>query len=152
MTRTEPAHIVVGVDGSNESRTALRFALNEGSLRGSRVDVVTAWEPSTLAGSGDGPGDTGRQDAQRVQDDEMTSVFAEYVRPPVVSRRILPGETGRVLVSASQDAAFLVVGTVHTGVARRAVLGSVSEHCVRHATCPVVIVSAGSPPSNSNHP
>jgi nucleotide-binding universal stress UspA family protein len=138
----DPAPIVVGIDGSSESRAALRFVLNEGNLRGSGVEVVTAWEPSSMPDPVGVSVDAWREDAQRIQDKQMTSVLAEYGRAPVVSRRIVLGGAGPVLVSASRDAAFLVVGTERKGVARRIALGSVSEYCVRHATCPVVVVPA----------
>jgi nucleotide-binding universal stress UspA family protein len=145
MTRTQPPPIVVGVDGSQESRAALRFGLNEGNLRGSSVEVVTVWRPPEPPDPLGGSADDRRQDAQRVQDREMSSVLAEYDHVPVVSRRILVGSAGPVLVRASQGAAFVVVGTGHQRVARRAVLGSVSEHCLRHASCPVVVVTAPIP-------
>jgi nucleotide-binding universal stress UspA family protein len=136
------APIVVGIDGSSESRAALRFVLNEGNLRGSGVEVVTAWEPSSMSHPVGVSVDAWREDAQRIQDKQMTSVLAEYGRAPVVSRRIVLGGAGPVLVSVSRDAAFLVVGSERKGVARRMGLGSVSEYCVRHATCPVVVVPA----------
>ena len=142
MTKPDPARIVVGVDGSKESRAALRFVLSEGNLRGSGVEVVTAWRPPGVSDPVGVDGDASRGDAQRIQDKQMTSVLADYGQAPVVSRRIVLGGAGPVLVAAARDAAFLVVGTERTGLAKRILLGSVSEYCVRHATCPVVVVPA----------
>jgi nucleotide-binding universal stress UspA family protein len=38
-----------------------------------------------------------------------------------------------------------VVGSAHKGAVRRALLGSVSEYCVRHAKCPVVVIPVSEP-------
>ncbi|MGH4011263.1 MAG: universal stress protein [Pseudonocardiaceae bacterium] len=47
-----------------------------------------------------------------------------------------------VLPELARDAAMLVVGRHRGGLIRQAVLGSVSAVCVRHATCPVVVIPA----------
>jgi nucleotide-binding universal stress UspA family protein len=134
--------IVVGVDGTESSRAALRFALREAALRGGRVDVITAWEaPSTYSPAGIMPDyDSWRQTAQQVQDEQVSAVLAELDPPPVVSRSILHGAAGPLLVDAARGSDFLVVGTGRKSVVKRAVLGSVSDHCVRHASCPVAVV------------
>ena len=57
-----------------------------------------------------------------------------------VTTEVVPGHAGAVLVEASRRAALLVVGSRGRGRLAEALLGSVSEHCVRHAACPVVVV------------
>jgi nucleotide-binding universal stress UspA family protein len=134
--------IVVGVDGTESSRAALAFALSEATLHGARVDVITAWEPpQTYSPTGVLPDlDSWRQTAQQVQDGQLSAVLAELDQPPVISRSILQGPAGALLVDVARASEFLVVGTGRKGALKRAVLGSVSEHCVRHATCPVAVV------------
>lgn len=134
--------IVVGVDGTPAGRRALEFALREGSVRGSAVEVVTAWSWSgpheTLAGPAT-PCEA-RERAQRMQDEEVAAALAAVPVPPVVSRQVVEGDPSLVLLRAGRRADYLVVGSAHKRLLKRAILGSVSEYCVRHATCPVVVV------------
>lgn len=53
---TEPL-IVVGVDGSNHSKEALRWAVRQATLVGGRVRAVMSWEWSTNPFSLGGPAD-----------------------------------------------------------------------------------------------
>jgi len=132
--------IVVGVDGFEPSRAALRWAIHQAKLTGAVVDAVTAWH--IPAGSGLVP----PADMPDYQDDarivlteaitEMCSIDPEVeVRPYVVE-----GRAGPVLVDAAEGAELLVVGCRgHSGFAE-ALLGSVGQFCVHHAPCPVVIM------------
>lgn len=134
--------IVVGVDGSAASQSALAFAVREGACRESVIEVVTAW------GWGGGPpglptlaaGDVAEVHAQEIQDAAVAGVLSRFHVSPVLSRRVVQGEAAEVLVRAASSADYLVVGTGRKGTLRRALLGSVSESCVRHASCPVVVV------------
>ncbi len=136
------APIVVGVDGTAASQQALVFAIREACLRGSPVEVVTAWtwssvyEPvATLESSADA-----RDQAQRLQDEAVTEALSAAGVTPVVSRQVVRGDPAQVLIEAARGAAYLVVGSAHKGVLKRAILGSVSEQCVRHADCPVMVI------------
>ncbi len=51
-------------------------------------------------------------------------------------------QQAQALVSASENVELLVVGPRGVGGFRGLVLGSVSEQCVRHSACPVVVVPA----------
>lgn len=143
MTETASSVIVVGVDGSAASRSALAFAVREGARRESVIEVVTAWEwgagqpgLQTLA-----PSDVAEVQAQDVQDAAVAQVLSRLQILPVLSRRVVQGDAAAVLVRAASGADYLVVGTGRKGTLRRALLGSVSESCVRHASCPVVVVA-----------
>ncbi|MGD0245046.1 MAG: universal stress protein [Streptosporangiaceae bacterium] len=136
MNRTP--RIVVGVDGFESSTAALRWAIHQAKLTGAVVDAVTAWQ--VPPGSGLIP----VTDLPDYQDDarivltqaitEMCMVDAEVeVRP-----HITEGRAGPVLVAAAEGADLLVMGCRgHSGLAE-ALLGSVGQYCVRHASCPVV--------------
>jgi nucleotide-binding universal stress UspA family protein len=142
MQETRAQAIVVGVDGTPASRAALVFALMEGVARGGAVDVVTAWTwsgPHEALGAPASAAEA-RQRARRVQDRVVTEVLREVPVAPLVSRQVVQGDPAQVLLRAGRTAAFLVVGSEHKGMLRRAVLGSVSEQCVRQSSCPVVVV------------
>jgi nucleotide-binding universal stress UspA family protein len=65
---------------------------------------------------------------------------ADVSAPGVVRKVLVSQEAGPTLTTMSENAALLVVGTRGAGTIRAAVLGSVSAYCLRHASCPVVVV------------
>lgn len=144
----ESSRIVVGVDGSPESRSALRFALEDAARRGARVEVVEAfpvpeyWATAYgLSGLPDQAELTAR--AERRARDELAAVLAEQdgrlSRVPVDVVAV-PGSPGRILTETAHAADLLVIGHRGRGALASAVLGSVGLHCVLHAPCPVVVV------------
>lgn len=131
--------IVVGVDGSEHSKSALRWALAQARLTGASVDAVTAWRyPVTyglavLPGELDVEGDSVKALAEAVAD-------AGGGTPGVEIRQLVgEGPSAEVLLNASKDADLLVVGSRGLGEFKSAFLGSVSLACVIHAKCPVVV-------------
>lgn len=146
MTNNQPSVIVVGVDGTSAGQAALAFAMQEATLRRSALEVVTTWQwanPYDPAYQQD-PTKT-REHAERAQDAAVSAALGATSAPPVISRHVIEGEAGPTLVRLARHADFLVVGSSHKGVLRRALLGSVSQHCVRHASCPVVVVPSVQP-------
>jgi nucleotide-binding universal stress UspA family protein len=142
-----PAPIVVGVDGSSESRAALRFALREAVRRGSPLDVVTSWAWPGLpnADSEEETRELARALAQEVQDDAIAEVLGDFDNLPILSRQVVEGDASQVLMRIARGADYLVIGSSRLSQPHGARLGPVGERCVRHATCPVLVVSA--PPS-----
>jgi len=57
-----------------------------------------------------------------------------------VSAQVREGDAAQILIAAAAGADLLVVGSRGHGGFTEALLGSVSQHCVHHAPCPVVIV------------
>lgn len=146
------ALIVVGVDGSEGSDAALRFAAAEAALRNAKLRVVCAWEiPAavyaatwSLAGEAEpGFGDRARDTASKALSDVARL-------QPGIDRdsRAVRGQPAEVLLRESQDADLLVVGSRGLGGFKSLLLGSVGQQVVHHATCPVVIV----PPRNAGTP
>ncbi|GAA2922658.1 MULTISPECIES: universal stress protein [Streptomycetaceae] len=137
-----PAHIVVGVDGSDSSARALRWAAQEARLRGARLEVVHAWQfPSVgLPGvSPPYPDEMFAPAARAVVDHAVAGLGAGRVEAGI-DRRAVKGHPSAVLVEASEDAALLVVGSHGHGGVAGTLLGSVSRRVAHHARCPVVIV------------
>ena len=137
--------IVVGVDGSDSSLEALRWGVRYASLTGASVDAVTAWEyPAPVGGWGMAPlgmldqTDFGAIAAQQLED--LVAQLGAAGRGVVIRQLAREGNPARVLLDASQDADLLVVGNRGRGGFAGLLLGSVSQHCVHHATCPVVVI------------
>lgn len=136
----EQRRIVVGVDGFESSKVALRWAIRQAKLTGAVVEAVTAWH--VPAGTAWVP----NADMPDYQEDAF-AVLAEAVAemctidPDVqVCPRVLEGRAGQVLVDAADGADLLVVGSRGHGGLAEALLGSVGQYCAHNASCPVVIM------------
>ena len=133
--------IVVGVDGSPSSMAALRWAILQAELTGCAVEAVTAWRlPSSygFAPVTDRATDF-EGDARKILADALNEVSS--VEPDVVIRSsVVEGHPAEVLVRAARGADLLVVGSRGHGGFTEAVLGSVSQYCVHHAPCPVLVI------------
>lgn len=137
--------IVVGVDGSSSSRAALAWAVGQARLTGAVVEAVIAWEFPATYGYPVLVADVNWEElAARAVTDAIAEVSGTggqvEIRPKVVE-----GNAPQVLLEASAGAELLVVGSRGHGGFVEALLGSVGQHCVHHATCPVVVIrdSAG---------
>ncbi len=143
--------IVVGVDGSASSASALRWAIRQAALTGATVDAVTAWHyPDLAAGSGMAVGaveptyDFFRENAEKIAADAISTTLDPASHVPVRAR-LAQGHPAQVLLDASAGASLLVVGSRGHGGFTEALLGSVGQHCVQHAPCPVVVVRGPGP-------
>ncbi|HUI04207.1 MAG TPA: universal stress protein [Acidimicrobiales bacterium] len=133
--------IVVGVDGSGHAEAALDWALGQGEVTGAQVVAVTCWEyPVNFGWVPPMPTDfRPDEDARTMLDQAVEKAQAEH--PGVKVRRlVVEGTPASVLLDAAKGAELLVVGTRGHGGFAGLLLGSVSEHCVAHAPCPVVVV------------
>jgi nucleotide-binding universal stress UspA family protein len=138
------ARIVVGVDGSEQSRAALRWALAEARLRDADVRAVYAWAFPIVPGREFAPALAIPLDELRAEANELIdTVVAEEVGDETdvrVTHLAIEGSAADVLVDASRNADLLVVGSRGHGGFAGLLLGSVSQQCAHHAACPVVIV------------
>ena len=129
--------IVVGVDGSVPSKAALAWAVKQARLTGATVEAVIAWElPATYGYPVPVPSDI---DYGGLAAEVLADAIAEVSSPgePVkVRSTVAEGSAARVLLDASAGADLLVVGSRGHGGFVEALLGSVGQHCVHHATCP----------------
>jgi nucleotide-binding universal stress UspA family protein len=136
--------IVVGVDGSKSSITALRWALGEARLRGSEVEVIHTWSLTPMV---DPMGFASYVSVEEIADaakslvDDVMRSVEEFVGKTKVSTRITRGPAAATLLEAAKDAELLVVGRRGRGGFIGLLLGSVAEQAAHHAPCPVVIVS-----------
>ncbi len=128
--------VVVGVDGSGASMDALRWAVAQASSRGLTLEivhvrVVRKVVSELIVGA----------EAEEEEILEQAVATARALAPDLEVHGYLedPPAAGR-LVEASRGAALLVVGSRGLGGFKELMLGSVSQQCVHHAHCPVLVV------------
>lgn len=131
--------IVVGVDGSPESRSALRWACEEARRRHAVLEAVTAWQPPWTGPHHnlDVVSHLARARAAEALEDAVTAVV-----PPAmpVNKAVVEGPVARVLLSKAIGASALVLGSRGLSDLAAVAFGSVSKSCAHRAPCPVVII------------
>jgi nucleotide-binding universal stress UspA family protein len=143
---TEPGEktehfIVVGVDGSEPSLEALRWAARQARMTGAKLQVVTTWEVST--GTGWVPTFPVDYDPEVLAGKTLDEAVTATLGPDpdiAVERIVKEGHAAPVLLATARDADLLVVGSHGHGAFAGMLLGSVPEHLMRHAPCAVVVV------------
>lgn len=141
--------IVVGIDGSRGAARALRWAIEEATLRGASLEAVFVIAPPGLdarSPAGMEPVVDQHGGALEALGEAVDLVLEDGVTEVEVEQRIEEGPPASRLIAAAEGADLLVVGTRGRGGFRGLLLGSVSQQVVTHATCPVVVVptTAGS--------
>ncbi len=129
--------IVVGVDGSENSKDALRWAAGQARLTGARLDVVMTWEVPVFPYGAWSGCDVGA-DAKEMLDETVHEVLGGPGTR--LSASVMEGRPASTLLEAAKEADLLVVGRRGHGSFTGFLLGSVAERCVTHAPCPVVVV------------
>jgi nucleotide-binding universal stress UspA family protein len=136
--RTE--RVVVGYDGSDAARAALRWAIAEARARQATLQVTHAWMPAVIDGNAYMPvpadmgalAETARTVLEAGMTDEDTSGIAVEATQPC-------GPAASALLDAAADATLVVVGSRGRGGFAGLLLGSVGLQVARHAPCPVVV-------------
>lgn len=136
--------IVVGIDGSENSRRALEWALTEAKLRSVRLTLVSAWQvpkailssPVAMAAYDD---EVWRSEATDALNAALESVDLNDL-PAGLDREVVEGPPAQVLLDTSSDADLIVVGSRGRGGFAGLLLGSVSQQVAHQSRCPVVIV------------
>lgn len=133
--------IVVGVDGSIPSLLALRWAARQAELTGATIDAVYTWAYPVTAGWATYPTVDWNpaDDSEKLLTAAVDEVFGSQ-RPQGLRLLVREGGAAQVLLSESQNAELLVVGSRGHGGFAGMLLGSVSAHCAEHARCPVLVV------------
>lgn len=150
MTTTSPtpltknSTIIVGLDGSEHSANALRWAANYAKVTGARLHAISAWHfPDTYGWSGPLPAEYNPEgDAKTILDEEIETVLGSEPGVEVIATT-RQGHPAEVLAEASREASLLVVGCRGRGEFAGMLLGSVSRYLTAHAHCPVVVVRDG---------
>ncbi len=134
--------IYVGVDGSEGSAEALRWAAKEGPLRTVPVTAIVAWDlfnQKSLTADGEFDPHYDENDALAALDTWVVAALGAEAATQV-GRKSIVDLPWRALVTASEGADLLVVGARGSGGFLGLRLGSVSEKCLQRATCPVAVI------------
>lgn len=156
--------IVVGVDGSHNSRRALRRAVEEAELRGGTVDAVFVYPPAHRNWSDDVVGlavgaaaaigtvtedppahhpPNREQDALAMAQSQLEHFVAEALgesEPAPHLMALTAGHPAEALIEQSRTADLLVIGTRGRGGFAGMLLGSVAHQCIQRSHCPVLIL------------
>lgn len=135
--------VVVGIDGSDASRAALRWAAAEAAHHRVPLVVVEAWEFSPLLVVTEAPVQLDELRASVV--DHLAGVVREELGEPPrdgleVDQRVLEGAPAASLLELSGPDALVVVGSRGRGGFTGLLLGSVSQQVVSHARGPLAVV------------
>jgi nucleotide-binding universal stress UspA family protein len=138
------ARWLVGIDGSDASVEALRWAVGQRAGREAEITAVGAFHVPAImavftAKRGLGVDELGLAATAGHEVD----VAVESCGDGDVHTMVVEGHAQHVLVDASVDADLLVIGSTGSGELRHHVLGSVSRYCVTHSHAPVAVVPAG---------
>jgi nucleotide-binding universal stress UspA family protein len=136
--------IVVGHDGSHDAQYAMATALGLAEQLKAPVVVVRAWSIATAPKPANwefGYVSSFAEYSAAVYDELVrdTHATAEKYRTVSISYRAVHAGPAKCLIDTSRDARMLVVGSRGRGGLAGMLLGSVSEQCVRHAACPVLL-------------
>jgi nucleotide-binding universal stress UspA family protein len=141
------AVIVVGVDHSEGAKAALRFALEEATLRQATLRVVHAWQYAYIGATGfEGSYPALGGDIKELRDlaeRDLDATLQEAIPETgaiEIERRVVEDRPAAALVDESRGADMVVVGSRGHGGFAGLLLGSVSQQVAHHAACPVVIV------------
>ena len=146
-------HALIATDGSDVSLDAARRGV--ALLRPTHVTLLSVADTSIADDSGAGgfegnllsPAESGRaRNAILAEgDDEIASTEqAMAIDPGNVEQRVVEGSAGPMICQVAEDLSpdVVVVGSHGIGFLKRVVLGSVSEHAIRHCTVPVLVIRA----------
>ncbi|WP_237759848.1 universal stress protein [Arthrobacter alpinus] len=139
----EMGKIVVGVDGSSGSIAALKEAARMANATGWWLDVVACWNAPTSLVVPYALGSVELEEGTRqLLQDTVTSTFGMPL-PANMSTTLVHGQPRQKLIEMSAGSDMLVVGRRGYGGFAGLLLGSVSQACVAHAHCPVLVVNTG---------
>lgn len=133
--------LLVGIDGSDNSKMALEWALDEAELRGARVRAVLMWSFLGLQGTSMKVGTT-EEDARNMLAETVEPVAGD--RKDIVDQVVVNDLPVSGLLDQAADCALVVVGAHGRGGVKGLVLGSVSRTVVERSPIPVVVI----PPPN----
>jgi nucleotide-binding universal stress UspA family protein len=129
--------VVVGVDGSDESIEALRWAAAYAKSVGATVRAIKSWHYPWAMQTAPEQIDASVENQIKGELDDAVNKAGVDIE---IERNVLEGHASLVLQTESATADLLVVGSRGHGAFHGMLLGSVSQHLAMNSVCPVVVV------------
>ncbi|MFC9260595.1 universal stress protein [Streptomyces hydrogenans] len=146
-TEAHPPTLVVGVDGSERSRSAVAFAVREASLREARLRAVWVWPRPLLAHEDT---EAGLSERRRLLAESVAG-WTDHHPDVEILRDVVRGHPVEQLALAARESLALVVGRTGRGGYTGMRLGSTVHGLLHHADCPVITVPSGTPQERGDH-
>ncbi|MDQ6752241.1 MAG: universal stress protein [Actinomycetota bacterium] len=152
MTDNSSFMIVVGIDGSEHSQTALNWAVDEARQRNGQLRLITAWNKPPMAwypavletAAGEIAAEASpEQIAETLQAEALKSAADQGVA--AAGQVVHNDSPASAILDAAKDADLVVVGSRGHGGFPGLRLGSVSTQVTNHAPCPVLVVRSKAP-------
>lgn len=134
--------IVVGVDGSEQSRRALVWAFTNAELMRAAVRAVMVVDTS---GMDEAVRAARLRDAERTVADLVHAANDVCARPPEATSAVIEGDPIAVMLAETHRATLMVFGARRMTSIINPALGTVSLACTRHGACPVLVIPEGVP-------
>jgi nucleotide-binding universal stress UspA family protein len=141
INHSDALRVVVGVDASDASRAALRWAARYAEFIGAPLEVVHCWHLAheyAWIQPLPAPADP-TELAQRALD-EMVHEIVEPEGVASVKTLVVEGQAAKTLIEMVDSNCVLVVGDCGDRGIDGLLIGSVSRQCTAHAPCTVVVV------------
>jgi nucleotide-binding universal stress UspA family protein len=139
-TSTDSPRIVVGLDGSENSLAALRWAIEEAVLIHAPVEVVHCWEARDLTDVVFASRHELSTASVCMLGTQVAAALRDLAECPEVSTASLHGRPADALVERSRSARMIVLGAQQRPALRDVLRGGVIQTVQRDASCPVVVV------------
>lgn len=138
--------VIVGVDGAQDSVRALEWAAEYARAFDAPLHVLAAYDVPTVLG----PYAMAGWESPTKLEEAARSMLTDTVRDTLgenarVEEQVLRGHAAEALVKVSKGARLVVVGSRGRGGFTGMLLGSVSQHVVAHARCPVIVMPHNAP-------
>jgi nucleotide-binding universal stress UspA family protein len=147
MTRFQT--VLVATDGTTDSDGAVEAALDLAHDTGAKLLVLTVVPEGTTTDGDEDEGDqrpasSAAEDEEITEARERTDTVLEHASEWGLEAQsiIWEGDPGETIVAAAEaeGADLIVMGTTGRGGVGRMLMGSTSDHVIRNATVPVMVV------------
>lgn len=134
------APVVAGVDGSALASPVLAFAAELAAARKAPLRVIRTWQPVTGLWEETAMVTNTVTDQERAPFDALVTTIRDSYPDLAVEAEAFVAHPAAALTGASAEAQLLVVGSRGHGAVGGLLLGSVSQHLLRHAECTLAVV------------